>query len=85
LRKFLIYQCMEKGVEQVVPRHHIAPMVICNEFKKVDLEQLRLLLEENIIDSELKSIRIEDRRLIEKIIGRYIEGMYIKIISIDES
>ncbi len=85
MRKFLIYQCREKGVEQVVSRHHIAPIAICKEFKEIDLEQLRVLIGENIMDSRLESMKIEDRELIKRIIGEYTEGVYIRIIPIDEN
>ncbi len=85
MRKFLIYQCREKGVEQVVSRHHIAPIAICEELKEIDLEQLRLLIGESNMDNRLGAMRIEDRELIEKIIGRYVEGIYIRIVPINEN
>lgn len=74
MSRYTVYLCREKAVEQIVPRHHIAPLAICEQIKEVSEDEIKSLLGV-VVD------KVTDRDTIKKIVGRDVgEGHYLRIV-----
>ncbi|HDI02280.1 MAG TPA: hypothetical protein ENF93_01400 [Ignisphaera sp.] len=79
-----VFLCIEREVETLVPRHHLAPLAICREVKEVELRDLEGKIPSAIIEKliQYNSAIIKDPMAIKELTGYDKGAAYVKLIKV---
>jgi len=81
--RFRVYLCREKKAEQVIPRHHVPALAICEEIGEYDYETLLQRLPRHSVDKIMKSGVLDEPDEISKILSAPPEeGTYLRFVKL---